>query len=133
MIKLFLKYLFSLGLLLLLGNQQLYAYGLNTSKTSVDKTSSSEDFDGVEELSSNSFSSDQRQRPIIGEEKVEEEEERTVKSDDIFENDYLATSFAHTFSALNVLLLSKEPLASHPYFSYLTSYKRYLHFEVFRI
>lgn len=133
MSKQFLKYSFLLGLLLLLGNQQLFAYTLNARIPAVQKISSAQAFDDSQELISNSFSTDQRPQHVVAEEKVEEEEERTEHSDDLLRNRYLATSLAHSFSDGSPFVLAKEHVNPHPHFCYFPSYKRYLRFEVFRI
>lgn len=135
MIKLFLKYLLSIGCLLLLGNQQVYAYSSNSDNESAKKNASytsHESLENTKVLLFDSNSSDQRKQHVICEDKVEEEEERKG-SEDFFEKDYLSTSLALTFSERSFLLFSKERLTPHPYFYYFTSYKLYLRFEVFRI
>jgi hypothetical protein len=136
MTRLFLKYLFTFSLLLVLGSQQLYAYGLNSKKYSPKETTQdhrTEDFDNTRESLSSSFPSKPKQQHVLGEEKVEEEEKRTSDEDNVFENEYVAISLAHNFSALSILVLVKEQLSSHPHFLYSFSYKRYLRFEVFII
>lgn len=136
MSKTLLKCLFSFSFLLLLGNQQLQAYGLISNDqafSKYDNFSGNEDFDGFASIHSPFAASHQKQQHVVAEEKVEEEEKRLDQVEDFSRNDFLSSSAAHFFLSFFFWELPKKNILTHPFFSHFSSFKRYLRFEVFRI
>jgi hypothetical protein len=139
MSKTFLKYLFSLSLLLIVGNQQVLGYTLDydtvyASAISQYTTQNGglENVDEAGSLVASSFSAT-KQHLLFGEENLEEEEKYTVFLNKAVTRDFLLASFFLAPSFIFFKYHSKKDFTYYFHFSYLPTSRRHLLFEVFRI
>lgn len=132
----FLKYFFTLGLLLIVGNQHLYSCTSQEYLNNYDATINVlvDDSSQSEVFSARSLPVNDRNHLALEEENVEEEEERSVHSVKSYGHDYRRDSFFSALKLISLVYFSKKKLLSYNfYFSYLPTSRRHLLLEIFRI